>query len=151
MSFLEPTLENFQKHIAKLKTDSTPEWGSMTAQKMVEHLSDWTDLCIGNGGDFPIEIPEDKVKKAQAFLFSEYALPRNFKVKFLPDGVSHRNPDLETAIKEFEVKWNIFERFHAENPKIKIIHPNFGSLDYKHILALHSKHMTHHFEQFNLI
>jgi len=76
MSFLEPTLENFQNHISKLKHDKEPLWGTLSAQGMVEHLSDWIDLTMGKLADLKLEIPEDKVVKAQAFLFSEYPLPK---------------------------------------------------------------------------
>jgi len=151
MSFLEPTLDNFQKHISKLKHDQEPLWGTMSAQRMVEHLSEWIDLAMSNSSDYALEIPEEKVAKAQAFLFSEYPLPKNFKAKFLPFGANHRNEELQSAIAEYESKWSDFEAFFAKNPDFKMFHPSFGNLDHKHILALHSKHMTHHFEQFNLI
>lgn len=149
MSFLEPTLENFQKHVSKLTSNSKAEWGTMSSQRMIEHLSDWVDLVLTKGGE--LLIPEDKVSKAKAFLFSEHPLPRNFKVKFLPPELDLRNNNLEEAIKEFEQKWAGFEQFYKENPSHITMHPNFGDLDYKHVLALHSKHLTHHFEQFNLI
>jgi hypothetical protein len=151
MPFLEPTLESFQKHISKLKHDQEPLWGTMSAQKMVEHLSDWVDLIMGKVSDLKLEIPEDKVAKAQAFLFSEYPLPKNFKIKFLPFDNSTRNDDIQSAIAEFESKWSEFEVFYTENPDFKVLHPSFGNLDHKHVLALHSKHMTHHFQQFDLV
>ncbi|MFT6503302.1 MAG: hypothetical protein ACJASQ_003435 [Crocinitomicaceae bacterium] len=151
MLFLEPTLENFQKHISKLKQDKQPLWGTLTAQGMVEHLSDWIDLTMGKGGDLKLEIPEDKVAKAQAFLFSEYPLPKNFQAKFFPISENFRNMDLESAIAEFENKWNELEAFFIKNPDFSTMHPSFGVLDYKQLMALHSKHLTHHFEQFELI
>ncbi|NRA11755.1 MAG: hypothetical protein HRT57_07360 [Crocinitomicaceae bacterium] len=151
MSFLEPTLENFQKHVSKLKHDQEPLWGTMSAQRMVEHLSEWIDLAMGNGGDHKLAIPEDKIEKAQAFLFSEYPLPKNFKAKFLPFDTDHRNDRLRSAITEFEAKWADFEAFYTKNPNFKSMHPSFGELDHKHLLALHSKHMTHHFQQFDLV
>jgi hypothetical protein len=151
MSFLEPTLENFQNHISKLKHDKEPLWGTLSAQGMVEHLSDWINLTMGKLADLKLEIPEDKVVKAQAFLFSEYPLPKNFKAKFFPAREKFRNKDLESAISEFENKWGEFEAFFIENPDFTTMHPSFGELDIKHLLALHSKHMTHHFQQFELI
>lgn len=151
MSFLEPTLESFQKHVSKLKDDTPPLWGSMSAQKMVEHLSDWIDLVMTTGEQFELLIPEEKVPKAQAFLFSEYSLPREFKVKFLPPELDLRNDNVQGAIEEFESKWTKMEAFYEANPDHITLHPNFGRLDHKHVLALHSKHLTHHFQQFGLV
>ncbi|MFT6245983.1 MAG: hypothetical protein ACJA0U_002317 [Salibacteraceae bacterium] len=151
MLFLEPTLENFQKHIAKLKQDKEPLWGTMSAQRMVEHLTESLDIYLGKVGDNRLEIPEEKVEKAQAFLFSEYPLPKNFKAKFLPSNASNRNTDLESAIAEFENKWNELEAFFIKNPDFTTMHPSFGELDHKQIMALNSKHLTHHFKQFELI
>jgi hypothetical protein len=151
MPFLKPTLESFQKHISKLKTDTPPKWGTMSAQRMVEHLCDWFDVATGKGENLQLEIPEDKVAKAQAFLFSEHPLPRNFKVKFLPDSLNLRQESLDTAIATFESKWKEFEAFYTANPETTVLHPNFGEMNYELLLALYSKHLTHHFEQFNLI
>lgn len=151
MSFLEPTLENFQKHISKLKNEKKPLWGTLSAQGMIEHLTDLLDIAMSKEGDHDLEIHEERVQKAQAFLFSKYPLPRNFKVKFLPSNASNRNPELQHAISEFENKWAEFEGFFVHNSDSKALHPSFGNLDHKHYLALHSKHMTHHFEQFELI
>ena len=151
MSFLEPTLENFQNHISKLKHDKEPLWGTLSAQGMVEHLSDWIDLTMGKIAGLKLEIPEDKVVKAQAFLFSEYPLPKNFKANFFPIREKFRNKDLDSAISEFESKWGEFEAFYFENPDFTTMHPSFGELNNKYLLALHSKHMTHHFQQFELI
>ena len=75
MLFLEPTLENFQKHIAKLKRDKEPLWGTMSAERMVEHLTESLDISMGKAGDNKLEIPLENIGKAQAFLFSEYPLP----------------------------------------------------------------------------
>ena len=151
MTFLDPTLESFQKHISKLTAETPAEWGRMSAQGMVEHLSDWLDLASTPDNGFSLEIPEDKVPKAQAFLFSEHPLPRNFQVKFLPPETNHRNESLPEAIEEFESKWSAFEEFHKNNPGVEIMHPSFGMLDHKKLMALHGKHMTHHFQQFNLV
>ncbi|MEJ6801200.1 MAG: DUF1569 domain-containing protein [Crocinitomicaceae bacterium] len=151
MLFLEPTLENFQKHIAKLKRDKEPLWGTMSAERMVEHLTESLDISMGKAGDNKLEIPLENVGKAQAFLFSEYPLPKNFKDKFLPSNTSNRNAHFQLAISEFENKWVEFENFFIKNPGFKALHPSFGNLNHKQYLALHCKHMTHHFEQFELI
>ena len=42
-----------------LHPDTKPVWGTMSAQRMIEHLSD--TLRIASGKDqFPVVVPEDK-------------------------------------------------------------------------------------------
>ena len=151
MLFLEPSLENFKKHISKLKLGKKPLLGTLSAQGMLEHLTDSLDIAMSKEGDHDLEVPKERVDIAQVFLFSKHLLPRNFKAKFLPSNASNRNTELPHAISEFEKKRAEFEDFFSHNPNSKALHPSFGNLDNKYYLALHSKHITHHFEQFGLI
>lgn len=150
MEFIELSTENLLKHLNKLNSETQPQWGSMTAQHMVEHLSDSIDMSMGKKFN-SLEIPEDKVEKAQQFLMSDHPIPRNVKVNFVDDTPTMRNSELELAIDEFTEKWIEFEQFFEENPNATAVHPNFGELDKAKWNQTHRKHFTHHFEQFNLI
>jgi hypothetical protein len=57
---------------------------------------------------------------------------------------------LELAIDEFVDEWLDFEQ-HFETEGQVETHPYYGSLNKELWLKLHSKHFTHHFEQFGLI
>ena len=64
MTFIQPDLELVLQHFDKLDENTKPEWGSMSAQRMVEHLSDTLSLAKGEL-EVKLEIPEDKVEKAK--------------------------------------------------------------------------------------
>lgn len=151
MPFVEPKIEVFTEILSKLNASDQPVWGSMSAQRMVEHLSDAIDLSIGKLGEVTLRIPEDKVDKAIRFILSDYPLPKDFRAFFAKPETPLRNGSTEEATSEFESKWNEFLMLYKNNPNHKQLHPYFGELDIKLWLAFHSKHFTHHFEQFNLV
>lgn len=151
MEFTAPTLENALAHFNQLTPESKPKWGSLSSIRLVEHMTDSLHLAQGKLKGLTLQIPEDKVEKAQHFLYSEHPLPKNFKAPFGNPDENNRNNSLEEAINEFEVNWKEFEAYYAENPEAKELHPSFGHLNYKDWLRLHSKHLTHHFQQFGLL
>lgn len=150
MAFVQPELDNFQKAFNKLESSSQPEWGSMSAQRMVEHLSDSIDLSMGLLDQDKLLIPQDKVDRAIGFLISEHPMPREFKAVFAQPDTPIRKSSLEASINEFVEKWEQFQKHYRENPSKTHLHPYFGDLNHKLWLRMHSKHFTHHFEQFNL-
>ena len=53
-----------QKTLSKLRPDSLPLWGILTAQHMVEHLAE--TIRFSNGKKtVPLAIPEDKAERAK--------------------------------------------------------------------------------------
>jgi hypothetical protein len=67
MEFIEPNLEVILQHLEKLSADTTHLWGEMSAQRMVEHLSDSLQMAVGKN-TFPLEIPEDRIPRMKEFL-----------------------------------------------------------------------------------
>ena len=53
-------LENTIETLMKLKPNTKPQWGSMSAQRMVEHLTDTLAIATGRNPQ-PLLIPEDKI------------------------------------------------------------------------------------------
>lgn len=151
MDFKHIQLEDILKTLDKLEPNTQPKWGTMSAQRMVEHLTDTLDLAIENVENVQLEIPEEKVTKAQAFIGSEHPMPRNFEATFAPSDKALRNESIDLAIDEFAVKWIDFENYFESNPDQKTLHPNFGELDFKLWKELNAKHLKHHFEQFGLV
>lgn len=149
MSFIEPNLEFILSHLNKLEESSTPQWGNMSAQRMVEHLSDSLNMAMGNG-KHELAIPEEKLPSMLGFLWSEKPMAKNIQVHFAPENYTLRNETMELAIDEFCELWIDFETSYEESPEKISLHPYYGPLDYKGWLRLHAKHFTHHFQQFNL-
>ena len=150
MSFIESHLETVLSCLDRLEENTSPAWGTMTAQRMVEHLTESLAMSMGEG-DHSLITPEEKISAMQAFLFSEKPMAKNMSVSFAPQHFSLRNESLELAIDEICEKWVDFELFYEDNPVKKALHPYYGYLDYNGWKALPAKHFTHHFLQFNLV
>ncbi len=150
MQFIEPNLEVILSLTEKLKNETQPLWGTMNAQRMIEHLSD--SLRMSSGKDeHQLVTPEDKLDRMMAFLESEKPMAKNIEVNFAGKDVALRNEELELAIDELVDEWLYFEGIFEENKDLKTIHPYYGALNYEHWLMVHKKHFTHHFQQFGLI
>jgi hypothetical protein len=150
MSFVTCDLESFLNILSKLEKSSTPSWGSMSAQRMVEHLTDGINMSMGNG-NYELEIPEDRVTKMVLFLESDKPMAQNIQVSFAKPDTPLRNADLEEAIDEFTLAWVDFEELNENQPDFTAIHPYYGNLNFEQWKRLHSKHFTHHFIQFGLL
>jgi hypothetical protein len=150
MSFVTCDLESFLNILSKLEESSTPSWGSMSAQRMVEHLTDGINMSMGNG-NYVLEIPEDRVAKMVQFLDSDKPMAQNIQVSFAMPDTALRNTDLEEAIDEFTLAWVDFEELNENQPDFTAIHPYYGNLNFEQWKRLHSKHFTHHFNQFGLL
>tara|TARA_B100000508_G_scaffold55003_3_gene42770 strand:+ start:155906 stop:156358 length:453 start_codon:yes stop_codon:yes gene_type:complete len=149
MNYIEPKLETALTYLDMLKSDTKPDWGKMSAQEMVEHLSD--TLRIASGKDkFPLATPEKYLEKSYEFLMSESPLQRELNVSFAPEERTLRHDDLSDAIDEFTEEWIAYEE-HYENNDQRELHPYFGNLNFAEWQELNKKHLTHHLLQFGLI
>ncbi|MCR9173648.1 MAG: DUF1569 domain-containing protein [bacterium] len=151
MNYIEPTLASALAHLEKLTPTSKPAWGSLTPIGMVEHITDSLHLAQGKLDGVELQVPEDKLDKAIGFLHSDHPLPKHFKAPYGEADEENRNATLEDAIEEFTSNWNEFVQYFDKNPGKRHLHPSFGHLNKEEWLRLHSKHLTHHFQQFGLI
>lgn len=149
--FIEPNLETVLPLLEKLNSTTKPSWGTLTAQGMVEHLTDTVNLANGNAPFSQLLIPEDKVESMQRFLQSDKEMMRNVEVPFAPKGRVLRYDELELAVDELVDAWMQFEEHFEDSPSKTENHPFYGQLNFEQWLALHKKHLTHHFKQFGLI
>lgn len=150
MDFIELDITEVIKKLDKLSETSKPSWGEMSAQRMVEHLTDTIMIASGKK-KFPLEIPEDKIEKMQGFLESDKPMARNIDVPFAKKNEALRNEEIELAIDEFLLEWLDFEEHYSENENRTELHPYYGNLNYDQWCRLHAKHLTHHFEQFGIL
>ena len=150
MQFIEPNLEVILQHLENLNTETKASWGEMSAQRMVEHLSDSLQMAIGKNL-FSLEIPEDKIPRMKEFLLSDKPMAKNIEVPFAKKDENLRNENLELAIDELAENWIEFEDYYSENEQNENLHPYYGMLNYEQWLRLHAKHFSHHLEQFGLL
>lgn len=150
MAFIKVSSVIITDKLKNLKENKKPLWGDMSAQQMVEHLTDAITLSLDDTNS-KLELPEEYIEKAQYFIETEHPLPKNFKAKFVIDNAKLRNNSIEEATNELIKTLDQFEKHYSENPGLKQLHPNFGRLNFKQWNSLNAKHITHHFEQFELI
>jgi hypothetical protein len=148
--FIEPNIESILATLAKLTSEKKPAWGEMSAQRMVEHLTDSVQVSTGKN-QLELLIPEEKIEKMQAFLASDKGMAKNIEVPFAKKDTPVRNEELELAVDELVDEWLAFEEYYEENPSATQLHPFYGQLNFEQWKQLHAKHFTHHFQQFELI
>jgi hypothetical protein len=129
---------------------TTPSWGKMSSQRMVEHLCDALYMSCGIG-EFELEVPEDRIEKMQLFLQSDKPMAQNIQVSFAKEDTPVRNENMELALDEFATAFVDYMEHFDENPSFTALHPYYGELDVEKWNLLHAKHFAHHFKQFGLI
>lgn len=149
MEYLELDIAEIIQRLDKLRADSKPNWGEMSAQRMVEHLTDIIKISSGKT-KLPLEIPKEKIEKMQQFLESDKPMAKNIEVPFAKKDQELRNEEIELAIDEFLLEWLDFEEHFSLDENRTEQHPYYGDLNYEQWCRLHAKHLTHHFEQFGI-
>ncbi|MFT4849710.1 MAG: oxepin-CoA hydrolase/3-oxo-5,6-dehydrosuberyl-CoA semialdehyde dehydrogenase [Sediminicola sp.] len=151
--FTEMTSEKIEECLNKLSENSKAEWGTMTAQHMVEHLEYTYRIASSEFGDFEIATPEKYLEKTHDSLYSFDLMPRghNFPLAEKSDIESLIHSDLDTAKKMLLEAREEYLLYFKENPDEKIINVVFGELNKFEWYLLERKHLNHHFKQFNLI
>ena len=145
-------LEGVPAALKKLAADTLPLWGSMHPKQMLLHLIQSTEM-IHFQGEMKMRIPEEKMEKAIAFLYSEKPIMRGVQVPLdigynLADGneleLEQLKTDLEKAVSKMLT-------YFQENPTHQSIHPYFGNLNTEQWLLFQRKHFQHHLGQFGMI
>ena len=148
--FLDIELEVLLPYFEKLTENTQPLWGAMSAQRMVEHLTDTLRIACGENPQ-NLVIEEEKLPTMLRFLESDKPMAKEIQVPFALPNTPLRNEELELAVDEYVDVWLQFEDVYASNPELTHVHPYYGALNESQWRRLHSKHVTHHFTQFGLI
>jgi hypothetical protein len=150
MTFIQTDLETILNYLNALSPDSQARWGTMSAQRMVEHLTDSLRIATGKNPQ-TLLVPEEKLDKMLAFLESDKPMAKDVQVPFARPEMELRHEEIELAVDEFVEEWLEFEELYESNPEHREIHPYYGPLNKVQWERLNAKHLTHHFEQFGLI
>ena len=150
MEFITDDLELILAHLSKLTPNKQANWGNMSAQRMVEHLTDTLKIATGENPQALI-IEEEKIPRMLDFLISDKPMAQNIEVPFAKKDEVLRHEELELAIDEFVETLIEFEEIYENDPKLTHIHPYYGPLNFQQWKRLNAKHLTHHFMQFGLI
>ena len=143
-------LEAMLAQLNQLSLNTTPAWGQMSPQRMVEHLADALYMSVGEG-NYALEVPQERIERMQAWLETDKPMAKDVQVSFATPETPLRNDELETAIDEFTDAFLSFLEHYEENENATALHPFYGQLNYTQWQRLYTKHFSHHFEQFGLI
>jgi oxepin-CoA hydrolase/3-oxo-5,6-dehydrosuberyl-CoA semialdehyde dehydrogenase len=146
--------ENFiRSAFAKLKASTKPQWGTMTAQHMVEHLEMSYRIASGEIQNFEVATPDEFLEKVAATLWNFDKMPQNHKMPLLKDGVLEdlSHADLETAKAKMLDARKEYLAYFKKNPKATHKNAVFGDLSKYEWTLLERKHLSHHLTQFALI
>lgn len=150
MEFITDDLELILAHLSKLTPNKQANWGNMSAQRMVEHLTDTLKIATGENPQ-ALLIEEEKIPRMLDFLVSDKPMAQNIEVPFAKKDEVLRHEELELAIDEFIETLIEFEEIYENDPNLTHIHPYYGPLNFQQWKRLNAKHLTHHFMQFGLI
>lgn len=148
---MNSAIEQLLLHLDKLTKDTNPQWGSMTAQKMIEHLVNTFKIASGKLS-VPCFSEEKKLPVLKKILMSERPLPRGFNSpanKLVPQNYEYKN--IEEAKTDLRNQINDYYKYFEENPDATLVNPTFGELNKEEWEQFHKKHLTHHLTQFGVI
>lgn len=134
----------------KLKPDTEPNFGLMTAQHMVEHLS-WTmKSCVKRIGE--VENPPTKGQLGfKRFIDGGAIFEHRPSGKTKDDLPSLRFNNMEEAIEQVEVAIKRFYDHFENQPDFKCYNKFFGELNFSELELFNHNHYRYHLWQFGLI
>jgi hypothetical protein len=144
--------EHIFKALSQLRADTSPLFGKMNAQDMVEHLILSMTFCNGKAPQvLMIEERSSQVIKHHTVNTGK-EMGRGFKAPMLGDTPPPLiQEDLHAAIEQLKKEMEDFDSFFKKAPHATPISPVLGTLDHAEWIIFHNKHFTHHFKQFGLV
>ena len=144
-------LKEYVPLLKKLKGDEKGNFGKLSPQGMIEHMTDSIGVAWGRIM-LPLHTNENLLMKFRDFALSEKAFKPN-TVNALMDETAPplRNRNISEAIAELEKEIEFLQIFHKAKPDAIILNPFFGDFNYDQWIHLLHKHAVHHLKQFNLI
>ncbi len=135
--------------LERLTPDTQPRWGSMTPQRMIEHLEGTIQFGLSNQ---PVAIitPAEKLPQFVQWLRSDKPLSKGQQSPVATDAPL-KYPDLQTAIHHLSDTLQAFFRHYEENPSHEATHAYFGPIGFEDWQRFHQKHFRHHLTQFGLL
>lgn len=131
-------------------TDTSPLWGKMNAQQMLEHVC--LPFLMATGKlPVPITTPEEKIPVLKRVLMSDKPFPRLFHNPLLPvEPVPAAGAHLQESKKALMETVQFFLEYFKNHPEATSNHNIYGPLAYHEWLVMNFKHIQHHFAQFGV-
>jgi hypothetical protein len=137
--------------IRSIAVGTTPLFGKMNVQQMIEHMADSIRLAYGRPELTTILTPEEHLEKMRAFLASDKPFRENTPNAMLPDvPAAPRAAHVDASIEELQDAIEELFGVFAAQPDLEVLNPFFGVLDYEMTMHLLHKHALHHLRQFGV-
>jgi len=137
----------------QLTEKSEPKWGLMTAQHLMEHLEMGFKIASNEIQNFETATPAEHLEKVREMIFNHQKMPQNHKHPLMKaeklEDLTH--PDFATAKQKLLIAFDNFENYFKENPEQQTKNAVFGMMGKFEWDLLNTKHLNHHFEQFNIL
>ena len=141
-----------EERLKKLKADTPAQFGIMSPQHMVEHLTVTVKIAY-NRIQIPDFEPSEKQKSQKlALLETNMDFPKGVIAPGMKAGdlLPLRSSNLAEAKQQLIASITAYNTFFESYPDTTTVHPRFGMLNYKEWEKFHPKHFEHHFKQFGI-
>jgi len=142
----------FVSCLQQIHPATTPRWGKMNVQQMVEHFA--ADALRCASGRLKIDAiltPAENLDRMREFMMSEKPFKENTKNPLMTgDPLDTRHTTLQAAIGELQEELIAFFEAFEKNPQLVTRNPFFGDLDFEQNVQLLYKHALHHLRQFGV-
>lgn len=143
---------SLKQSLEKLQENSTPTFGDMTPQQMIEHLTKSVEISYTKPYSPEKAITEMQKQTRLMFLNTENPFPKGLKSPMYKEGMPALiHQDLAIAKNAFLVVISNFRTHFEKNPNSTYYHLLFGEVNFDDLELFHYKHILHHFQQFNLV
>jgi hypothetical protein len=143
--------EDYIPLLKKLKGDEKGNFGKLSPQGMIEHMSDAFGNAYGRIHQ-PLHTKEEMVPRFREFALSDKPFKENTPNAYMAEQPAPlRHSSMALAISELEEEIKAFFNFYDSNPGVIKLNPFFGEFNYNDWLHLLHKHANHHLKQFNLV
>ena len=136
--------------IKQIKTDTIAQFGLMTPQHMVEHLSYVTKWSVKNNGK-----PEGEPTKGQLgfkkFINNGAVMQHRPSDKTKEDLLDLKYGSLEEAIAQIPVAVERFYNHFKDDASLICYNPIMGELNFEELEIFHYQHYRYHLWQFGLL
>ena len=134
-----------------LKELTTPVFGIMSPQHMVEHITLTLKLSSGRIKILEFEPSENQLTQKNILLNTAIEFPRGINAPGLEGTLlALKNDSLVASVDQLLESLEYYNQYFSENPDSKPIHPRFGKLNHEEWEKFHAKHFKHHFSQFEI-
>lgn len=141
-------LKFFTDRIRQITSESTRQWGTMSAAQMLIHLN----LSVkGSLGEIPLKDRSNfLLRLARPIVFSGYIPMPKGKAKTAPEYEVQDDSDVEIEMPLLLDTLDRFIHMCELSPDDKPLHPLFGPMTIPQWQKGHALHFEHHLRQFNV-